>query len=81
MTSTSATVSSKGWVVIPQELRRKYGLRPGSRVQVVDYGGSLAIVPVPEDPIATARGMLAGEPSGTRELLEERRREQEREDA
>ena len=81
MTSTSATVSSKGWVVIPQELRRKYGLRPGSRVQVVDYGGSLAIVPVPEDPIATARGMLAGEPSGARELLEERRREQEREDA
>ncbi len=81
MTSTSAVISSKGWVVIPQELRRKYRLKPGSRVQVVDYCGTLAIVPVPEDPIAAARGMLAGEPSGTRELLEERRREREREDA
>lgn len=77
MASASAVVSSKGWVVIPQELRRKYGLKPGSRVQVVDYGGTLAIIPVPEDPIAAARGMLAGEPSGTRELLEGRERGRE----
>ena len=42
---TVATVSSKGWVVIPADLRKKYGLDAGSRVMVVDYGGVLAIVP------------------------------------
>ena len=36
------TISSKGWVVIPAELRRKYNLTPGAEVRVVDYGGVLA---------------------------------------
>ena len=34
------TVSEKGWVVIPAELRRKYNLQPGTEVSVVDYGAS-----------------------------------------
>ena len=41
-----ATVSSKGWIVIPSEMRKKYDLQPGSKVSVVDYGGILFIVPV-----------------------------------
>ncbi len=28
------TVSTKGWVVIPKEYRERYGLRPGTRVQL-----------------------------------------------
>ena len=40
-----ATVSSKGWIVIPSEMRKKYDLQPGSKVSVVDYGGILSIVP------------------------------------
>ncbi|HEY88233.1 MAG TPA: AbrB/MazE/SpoVT family DNA-binding domain-containing protein [Thermoflexia bacterium] len=46
------TVSSKGWVVIPKELREAYNITPGTKVQIVDYGESLQIIPVPEDPIA-----------------------------
>ncbi|MHA1263546.1 MAG: AbrB/MazE/SpoVT family DNA-binding domain-containing protein, partial [Candidatus Freyarchaeota archaeon] len=34
-----ATVSGKGWVVIPKEIREKYRLRKGDRVLFVDYGG------------------------------------------
>ena len=52
------TISPKGWGVIPAELRRKYHLHPGQAVQVVDYGGILALVPVPADPIHQAAGML-----------------------
>jgi len=43
-------VSNKGWIVIPAELRRRYQLSPGSEVQVVDYGGILAIVPIRKNP-------------------------------
>jgi len=79
---STAKVSAKGWVVIPAEYRRKYGLRPGDEVSVVDYGGVLAIVPAPRDAIRHARGLLAGKPSLTRALLrarqEERRRESKR---
>ncbi len=77
----TATVSSKGWIVIPKVYRQKYGLRPGRKVQVVDYGGGLSIVPVAEDPIGALRGMFADGPSLTEDLLEERRREREREEA
>lgn len=71
-------VSNKGWVVIPAELRKKYGLRPGAQVQIVDYGGVLALVPAMQDPVGESSGMLAGAgPSLTRALLAEHRRELE----
>ena len=41
----NATISEKGWVVIPSPLRKKYNLQAGVEVQVIDYGGVLAIVP------------------------------------
>jgi AbrB family looped-hinge helix DNA binding protein len=69
------TVSSKGWVVIPVELREKYKLHPGARVQIVDYGGVLAIVPAMEDPIAQARGILKGPKSLTALLIAEHQAE------
>ena len=55
----SIEASSKGWVVIPSDLRRRYKLNPGTEVKIVDYGGVLAIVPVKENPIEESAGMLA----------------------
>jgi AbrB family looped-hinge helix DNA binding protein len=69
------TISGKGWVVIPAELRRKYNLRPGDTVRVVDYGGVLAIVPALDEPVEQAAGMLKGHGSLTQALLEEHRAE------
>jgi len=74
-----STISAKGWVVIPIELRKKYNLREGSRVVLVDYGGVLAIVPAMPKPIESARGMLKGGRSLLHALKEEKKRERERE--
>ncbi len=74
------TISSKGWVVIPADLRKKYGLKPGDAVNVIDYGGVLALVPALKDPVKQSRGMFAGGPSLTEDLLDERRREVEAEE-
>jgi AbrB family looped-hinge helix DNA binding protein len=68
------TISAKGWVVIPAELRRKYGLKPGTRVQVVDYGGVVALVPLMTNPVREAAGMLKGK-SLTKALIEEHNEE------
>ena len=76
----TAKVSAKGWVVIPKSLREKYGLRKGSRVQVVDYGNLLALVPLPGEPVKALHGMLAGGPSLTDDLLAERERERSQEE-
>ncbi|MDO8690803.1 MAG: AbrB/MazE/SpoVT family DNA-binding domain-containing protein [Dehalococcoidia bacterium] len=76
----TAIVSGKGWVVIPQEIRRRYGLKKGDRVHIVDYGGVVAIVPASGDPIAEGFGMLKGGPSLSEGLLKERRWELEEEE-
>ena len=77
----TAKVSAKGWIVIPKPLRDKYGLKKGMRVQVVDYGSVLAVVPLPEDPVKALHGMLEEGPSLTEELLKERAAEKIREES
>jgi AbrB family looped-hinge helix DNA binding protein len=72
------TVSEKGWIVIPAELRKKYDLRPGTEVSVVDYGGVLALVPAMAKPVRQAAGMLKGRTSLTGALMTEHRRERSR---
>jgi len=76
----TATISTKGWVVIPKELREKFGLKKGTRVQVMDYGDLLALVPLPDDPVEALHGMLEGGPSLTADLLAERALERAREE-
>jgi AbrB family looped-hinge helix DNA binding protein len=45
----TATVSGEGWVVIPKEIREKHRIKPGQKVYFVDYGGIIALLPVPQD--------------------------------
>lgn len=72
-------LSQKGWVVIPAAMRKKYGLKPGAYLQVVDYGGVLAIVPAFKNPIRDGAGMLKGGESLTQAVVKEHRKERERE--
>jgi len=41
-----ATVSKKGLMTIPSEIRRKYGLKEGDKVRIIEQGGVLVIVPL-----------------------------------
>jgi AbrB family looped-hinge helix DNA binding protein len=79
MSVESVTVSSKGGIVIPAKYRRKYDLQPGRKVNVVDNGGVLSVVPASKDPVKDAYGLLAGGPSLVKALLRERARELRRE--
>jgi AbrB family looped-hinge helix DNA binding protein len=74
-----SAISTKGWVVIPAGLRKKYNLYSGRRVALVDYGGVLAIVPAMADPVEEAAGILKGGPSLVEALLAERGQERDRE--
>jgi AbrB family looped-hinge helix DNA binding protein len=73
------TVSAKGWVVIPASCRRKYDIHTGSQLELVDYGGGLSLVPVPDHPVKSSRGLLKGKGSLTRRLLRERAGDRKRE--
>ena len=74
----TSTLSEKGWVVIPQDLRRRYGLKKGDRVHIIDYGGVISIVPAAEAPIKNSLGMLRGKTSLVKELVKSRRQDAER---
>lgn len=75
---STSTLSEKGWVVIPQELRQRYGLKKGDKVHVIDYGGVISIIPASETPIKDSQGMLKGKTSLVKKLIESRRQDAER---
>ena len=52
------TLSQKGWVVIPAELREKYHWKSGDRVKVVDYGGVVSLIPILDKPEEQGAGAL-----------------------
>ena len=54
-------------------------MKPGSAVQVVDYGGVLAIVPVHKDPIRAGSGLLKNGDSLTEAIVKEHQAELRRE--
>lgn len=77
----TATVTSKGQLVIPIRLRRRYGIKAGTRVRFIEKGKEIILQPLTPAYIRSLRGLLKDYPSLTRELLEERARDKEREEA
>ena len=55
---TTLTISPKYQVVIPKQIREKLDLHPGQRVQAIQYGDRVELVPV--RPMGSMRGFLAG---------------------
>jgi len=71
------TVTTKGQLVIPSKLRRKYGIRKGTQVAFVEGGDRLILQPLTAEFVRSLPGSLKGEPSALRILMEERKREPE----
>lgn len=77
----TAHVTSKGQLVVPSRLRRKYGIKPGTKVCFIERDNEILFQPVTREYIRSVCGMLKSETSVTQELLKERAREKEREEA
>ena len=73
---TYATV--KGQIVIPAKLRKKYGIKNGTKIIVTDTDDAIILKPVTEQYLKKLQGSLKGK-GGLKELLEERRKDKVRE--
>ena len=73
-----STISTRGQTAIPAEIRRRHGLKPNTRLQWIDDGKVITVVPVSDDPIASFRGRSRGK-GLVAELLKGRQEERERE--
>ena len=54
----AVTVSPKYQVVIPKKVRQALNIQPGQKMQVIEYGNHIVMIPV--RPIQEARGSLPG---------------------
>ena len=76
----TAYITSKGQLVVPARLRRKYGIKPGTRICFLERDHEIIFQPVTKEYIRNVCGMLKSETSVTKALLEERARDKEREE-
>ncbi len=67
----TAKVTRGGQISIPSTIRRRWGT---STLTLQDLGDRIVLTPAPDDPIAAARGALAGELSLTSAQLREEAR-------
>ena len=68
------TVSTKGQLVIPSEMRISLGIEPGTRIAVSQEGLRIVLEPVSEELVDKTRGLFSGKPSLSEALKRERRR-------
>ena len=73
----ASVLSNKGWVVIPNSIRKRYGLKKGDQVNIIDYGDVISIIPLSTDPVKDSAGLLKGGSSLTKDLIKQRRRDKE----
>ncbi len=78
MTSHTTTISTKGQLVIPAEIREALNLKPGTRIVVSRQRNHIVLRPVNKQLVDELRGITAGGPSGTEMLLKERREDDKR---
>lgn len=54
----AVTVSPKFQIVIPRKVRESLRIRPGQKIQVLEYDGIIRLVPI--QPMKKMRGFLKG---------------------
>jgi len=69
------TVTERGATVVPAKIRREHGIEPQTRLEWIDDGHTIRVMPVAEDPVRAAKGISRGL---GRRLLAERQRERMR---
>jgi AbrB family looped-hinge helix DNA binding protein len=75
MKAETSVVTTKGQLVIPARLRRRFGIKKGTTISFLEEGGRIVVQPVTRQFIRALRGSLKGEPSALDLLLKEREQE------
>jgi AbrB family looped-hinge helix DNA binding protein len=77
MTISRATI--KGQIIIPAPLRKKFNIKKGTRIAILEGEGHVILMkPLPDDPIEASRGILKGKTSILKTLVKDRREEAKR---
>jgi AbrB family looped-hinge helix DNA binding protein len=72
------TATSKGQIVIPSSIRRKFGIREGTRIQIEvdEKANQIILKPITREYVHSLRGRLRGK-GLLKALMAEKKRERE----
>ena len=70
-------VTSKAQLVIPAKLRKKFGIKAGTRVNFFEEEDGIKIIPVTEEIIDANKGFLGTRGKLLKALMEEKKKERE----
>ncbi len=71
-----AIATSKGQIVIPSKIRRKYGIEEGTRIEFIEEDGYIIMKPITPQYVHNLRGILKGN-AGMKALKDDRQKEKE----
>ena len=78
MNTQMLTISTKGQLVTPADVRAELGIQPGSRIALTVEDTRIILQPVNRLLVEKLRGRFAGGPSMADELQRQRREDHER---
>lgn len=54
------TLTERGQTAVPSRIRKRFGLKPGQKLEWVEDGQVIYVLPVPKDPVRAFRGSSRG---------------------
>jgi len=76
----TSTVTVKGQIVVPARIRKKLGLKKGSKVAIIEDENGFSVKPLDKRYFDRFAGMLPQKGRATRALLKDRHKERRNED-
>ena len=73
----TSVVTTKGQLVIPARIRRRHGIKRGTRVCLIEHGEEIVLRPLTSEYFQKAAGILGTGGKVLKALLEDRKRERE----
>jgi AbrB family looped-hinge helix DNA binding protein len=70
------TATAKGQIVIPSSIRRRLGIKEGTRIQIEENGNEIILKPITREYVHSLRGRLRGK-GLMKALMADKKRERE----
>lgn len=73
----TSVVTSKGQIVIPVKIRRKYGMKSGTKVAIIEQEGKLILQPLDKNYFNKLAGIMDEKGKMLQSLMEDKKIERE----
>lgn len=73
----TSVVTSKGQIVIPVKIRRKYGMKSGTKVAIIEQEGKLILQPLDKNYFNKLAGIMDEKGKMLQSLMEDKKKERE----